>query len=118
MAVLGDVVIRCGDPERLAAFWADALGYGRRPGPDGSIRLRPITPDPFAVGVRLVPTGGASVGPGAVALDLRTTGLEGEVRRLQRLGASLVDGPGPTGPEGRVAMTDPEGHGFWLVGGD
>ncbi|HUY61571.1 MAG TPA: VOC family protein [Candidatus Dormibacteraeota bacterium] len=117
MAVLGDLVILCADPERAADFWAGALGYARRPGPQGSIRLRPIAPDPFAVGLRLAPADGLPPGPSAVELDLRTSGLEAEVARLVRLGAALADGL-PTGPEGRVAMTDPEGHRFWVVAGD
>lgn len=86
---LGQLIIDCqgDDPERAAAFWSAALGWPAR-------RLQ----DPADAHYRQLetPDGHPNVLVQSVAhesrvhLDIETTDVEAEVRRLERLGAHRV----------------------------
>ena len=105
------LVLDCVDPERLAEFWAPALGY-RYAG----------TFDAF--GVLLPGEGGGpklllqrvaepKAGKNRMHLDLHTDDLDAEVARLAALGASRSDEEaqhqfGTTW----IRMSDPEGNEF------
>lgn len=114
-ATLLAVIIDCGDPQRQAAFWADALSR------DMTERNR----DEFLVND---PQGEASplyfmkvpeprVGKNRFHLDLVTEGsVPDEVDRLVKLGARLVevrqDPDTYDNPDTFTVLTDPEGNVF------
>ncbi|MFB7873728.1 VOC family protein [Nocardia sp. NPDC056064] len=112
------VTFDCAEPERLARFWSEVLGYEHR----GSACV-----DPSGVGPRLffqrVPEGkvvknrlhiDVRVGTGLVG-DERVAALEAECARLTSLGATrvrllLADGV----EESCLVMQDIEGNEFCL----
>jgi glyoxalase superfamily protein len=38
---ISELVIKCRDPRRLAAFWCEVLGFGARPADVGQTRAEP-----------------------------------------------------------------------------
>lgn len=124
------VTFDCAEPERVARFWCEVLGYVVPPPPEGSATEHPewaFCVDPSGVGPRLyfqrVPEG--KVVKNRVHLDVRVgTGLAGEERlatleaectRLIALGAVrvhllLADDEN----ESCIAMQDVEGNEFCL----
>ena len=116
------VTFDCADPERVARFWADALGYAFVPPPDGVACV-----DPTGVGPRLyfqrVPEGkivknrlhlDVRVGTGRVGDD-RVAALEAECARLVALGAARVQLlPADDENESCLVMQDVEGNEFCL----
>ncbi len=113
----GAVTIDCADPDRLATFWAAALGYVHDPVGAGWARLlHPERTLPDLVFQR-VPEG--KVGKNRVHLDLAAEGVTRleEQRRLEGLGAThvrLVDDGDPE--DVHEIMLDPEGNEFCLLG--
>jgi hypothetical protein len=135
------VTFDCAEPERVARFWCEVLGYVIPPAPDGSAswetfdRARPIEKqgsawacvDPAGVGPRLlflrVPEGkvvknrvhlDVRVGTGLVG-DERVAALEAECARLVALGATrqrLLRADGDN--ESCLVMQDVEGNEFCL----
>jgi len=123
------VTFDCADPERLARFWCDVLGYVVPPPPEGYATWadfeRTLPPerqgmgfacvDPSGVGPRLyfqrVPEGKVvknrvhldiRVAPGLVG-DERLAALEAECARLVALGAT------------RVRLLRADGYGEWCI---
>ncbi len=137
------VTFDCGDPARLAEFWAVTLGYVLQPPPTGfhswpealaawgvpadQHNERSAIVDPAGAGPRVyfqrVPEG--KTAKNRVHLDVRAApGLQGDARMtaLEALAADLVARgatrlrrfePDAMG-DGMVAMTDPEGNEFCL----
>ena len=109
-----DLVIDCRDPEALAAFWAEALGYRRVAKYHEYVILLPqerAFPPLLLQGVS-----DEKLGKNRMHLDIRAADVEREVARLEGLGARRVDvGQG----EGRdwVTMADPEGNEFCVCPG-
>ena len=114
MAVkLTQVVIDCADPDRLATFWCEVLGWQvvDRDGDeveiggsgDGPTLLLDRAPD-------------AKVGKNHLHLDLTPTGdQQAEVDRIIGLGARRVDiGQGDVS---WVVLADPEGNEFCVLRG-
>ncbi len=114
------VIVNCHDPERLAEFWAEALGWrvtvrgdpewGIEP-PEGS-REDSVVPDMLFIRVP-----DHKQGFNRLHIDLRPTGeapdQAAEVARLEALGASRVDvGQGDVS---WVVMADPEGNEFCVL---
>ena len=140
MATPIQVVIDCGDPARLAEFWAAALGYVVQPPPDGfdsweafltSIGVpeerwndRSAVVDPDEAGPRLffqmVPEPKTvknrvhvdlnAAGRGA-APDVRAARVDAKVAELMALGATVQRRVEENG-ERWVVMQDPEGNEF------
>ncbi|MFE2010004.1 VOC family protein [Streptomyces sp. NPDC059491] len=116
---ISELVIDCADPERLAAFWGEVLGYvelGRED--DGSIEIGPPGlgfggPQPTLV---LSPSSDPRRGKLPLHLDVNPTDRdqEAELARLLALGARTAD-VGQTGDEGWHVLTDPEGNEFCLL---
>ncbi|MDQ1437225.1 MAG: hypothetical protein QOK43_854 [Acidimicrobiaceae bacterium] len=127
------VVFDCADPEPLARFWAEALGYKlewewdddtvkwmRENGlPDAEFGARSAASDPDGVRPRMffqrVPEG--KVGKNRLHVDVKSgeAGLDAEVQRLVELGATVqVRYEGDFGPfhEVHFVMQDPEGNEF------
>lgn len=113
------VVLDCEDPESLANFWQEAIGFSTRTG-DGNPYVvlsasdlrRPLNhltlqrvPEPKTVKNR-------------AHLDLFARDVEAEVERLVGLGASVVSRLPEDATGGDLlfaSMTDPEGHEFCVV---
>ena len=134
------ITFDCGDPARLAAFWAEALGYQLQappPGfatwdealeafgvPEGQRNTRSAVVDPTGAGPRLffqrVPEPKAAknrvhldvrAAPGLQG-DERMAALEAEADRLVALGATRLARHEPDPPlgAGHLILADPEGN--------
>jgi predicted enzyme related to lactoylglutathione lyase len=105
------VVLDCLQPERLAQFWAEALGYRQAPSSDPYRVLVPdAQPGPDLV-LQRVPE--PKAGKNRMHLDLRVATLEPELARLTALGARILS-PETISEDGFywVVMADPEGNEF------
>ncbi|MFD7115709.1 VOC family protein [Streptomyces sp. NPDC059922] len=108
---ISELVIDVADPERLAAFWSEVLGYvelGRED--DGSIEIGPPGagfggPQPTLV---LSPSGEPRTGKLRLHIDVNATDRdqEAELERLLALGARPVD-VGQSGSENWHVLADP-----------
>ncbi|GGV43325.1 hypothetical protein GCM10010495_71220 [Kitasatospora herbaricolor] len=116
---ISELVIDCADPEGLAAFWSEVLGYrelGRED--DGSIEIGP--PDAGFGGAQptlvLSPGGDPRTGKLRLHIDVSATDRDqdAELERLLALGARPVD-VGQSGAEGWHVLADPEGNEFCLL---
>ena len=112
-ATLTEVVVDAADPERLARFWADVLGWRPTGAYEGVVEIadsgggRPT--------LVFVPVPEPKVGKNRVHLDLNPTGCDqaDEVSRLLALGAVEVDVG--QGEQTWVVLADPEGNEFCLL---
>ncbi len=138
------ITFDCADPARLAAFWAEALGYRLQDPPPGfgswdqALAAMGVPPenrndasavtDPAGAGPRLffqrVPEGKQAknrvhldvrAAPG-LAGDARMAALEAEAGRLISHGATRLrrNEPAPPLDAGNIVMADPEGNEFCL----
>ncbi len=109
-----DVVIDCADPETLAEFWAEALGYTKA----GLfapyfVLLPPVREFPPVILQRVSEP---KTGKARIHFDLRVPDIETEAQRLEVLGARRIDiGQGHN--PGWIAMVDPEGNEFCVCPG-
>ncbi|MGW7452690.1 VOC family protein [Streptomyces sp. NPDC054787] len=116
---ISELVVDCADPEGLAAFWSQVLGYvelGREA--DGSIEIGPPGaatggPQPTLV---LSYSSDPRVGKLRLHIDVNPTDRDqdAELERLLALGAKPVD-IGQTGAEDWYVLADPEGNEFCLL---
>ena len=115
------------DPQRIAAFWAQALGYVSEPGyddPDGASIIDPDGNGP-AIGFLRVPEG--KTAKNRMHIDIRVAGEPpwdmSERGRLIRAKAAQLDAAGATivreesyGDDlGHIVMLDPEGNEFCVA---
>ncbi|WP_064445839.1 VOC family protein [Micromonospora sp. NBRC 110037] len=138
------ITIDCADPAKLAAFWAEVLGYRVQGPPEGfdsweqALTAMGVPPerhndasavvDPEGAGPRLffqrVPESkrvknrvhlDVRAAPGLTG-EARTAALEAAADLLVPLGATRVGRfePAPPLEAGHVLMTDPEGNEFCL----
>lgn len=108
------VVIDARDPDRLAEFWAAALGYERSPGVE---QYRPLH-DPEGVGPKLLIQGvpERKDRKNRLHLDLEAADLDAEADRLVALGAvRRQDGHVHEFGISWILMEDPEGNEFCIV---
>ena len=109
---LTEVVIDAAEPPRLAAFWAQVLGWAVTEADDTGVEI--AGPDG---GVRLVfvPVEEPKVGKNRVHLDVNPTGCDQteELARLISLGAVEVDVG--QGEQTWFVLADPEGNEFCLL---
>ena len=104
-----DVVIDCSNPEALADFWAEALGYTKAGLFEQYYILLPTVHEYPPVILQRVPEPKTS--KTRIHFDLRVPDIETEARRLEALGASRIDiGQGDN--PGWITMADPEGNEF------
>ncbi|MEU6979209.1 MULTISPECIES: VOC family protein [unclassified Streptomyces] len=116
---ISELVIDCVDPERLASFWSEVLGYvelSREE--DGSIEIGPADtgfggPQPTLV---LSPSTDPRPARLRLHIDVSPTDRDkdAELERLLALGAEPAD-IGQTGTENWHVLTDPEGNEFCLL---
>lgn len=135
---IGNIVFDCADPDRVATFWAAALGYEKGEYPpemrrqllDGGLSEddlsnRSIAEDPKGKGPRFffqrVPE--PKRVKNRVHIDIDTAAgrkasrdeIDAEVERLKALGANVIrkhDGTWGPSPEYFWVMSDPEGNEF------
>ncbi|MEU9401510.1 VOC family protein [Streptomyces sp. NPDC048242] len=116
---ISELVLDAADPERLAVFWSEVLGYvelGRED--DGSIEIGPPGtgfggPQPTLI---LSPSTDPRPAKLRLHLDVNPTDRDqdAELERLLALGARPVD-IGQTGAENWHVLADPEGNEFCLL---
>jgi predicted enzyme related to lactoylglutathione lyase len=114
-SVISEIVIDCADPERVAAFWAAALGW--EPQREDEYMWMSATGSPEDGGLILVfaAVPEAKAVKNRVHIDVRPSGCEQaeEVERLLALGARHVDiGQGKVP---WVVLADPEGNEFCVL---
>ena len=135
MALSLQVTFDAGDPERLADFWCEVLGYTKDwtwdeattkwmlDGglPEDQVGSRAAASDPDGVGPRLFFQRVAEPKQvkNRVHLDVRAgDDKDAAVQRLTALGATVLrdftEQMGPLPPERTVVMADPEGNEFCL----
>ncbi|MFI6346136.1 VOC family protein [Streptomyces sp. NPDC050560] len=116
---ISELVIDAADPERLAVFWSQVLGYvelGRED--DGSIEIGPSDAGFGGLQPTLILSRGGA--PGAAKLPLHIDvsptdrDQEAELERLLALGARPAD-VGQSGAESWHVLADPEGNEFCLL---
>ena len=109
---IGSLVIDCTAFDRMVAFWSEALPFVPRNPPEGGWV---VLKDPEGKGpnVSLNRTGEGPLTDYRLHLDLYATDPLGELERLQKLGARLVQATQPG--KDYVTLADPDGNVFDLV---
>ena len=110
------LVLDCTDPERLAEFWAPALGYVNLGRAGSYVALFPDgVPGPKLL-LQQVPEG--KTVKNRMHLDIEVHDIHAEVDRLAALGAKRVS-DGPISEHGSTwfLMEDPEGNEFCVCDG-
>jgi hypothetical protein len=116
-----------GDPQRIAAFWAQALRYVPEPGFDGPDNASIVDPEGLgpAIGFMRVPEG--KTAKNRMHIDIRVAGelpwdrlerdrlVHERVAELEATGATRVREELYDGELGHVVMLDPEGNEFCVV---
>ncbi len=116
---ISELVIETTDPDRLAAFWSEVLGYVELDREDdGSIEIGPPDvgfggPQPTII---LSPNSNPHPGKLRLHIDVNATDRDqdAELERLLALGARPAD-VGQTGNENWHVLADPEGNEFCLL---
>ncbi|NEK57473.1 VOC family protein [Geodermatophilus sabuli] len=114
---LSEIVIDCRDPEALAAWWAEVLGYQVLDRDEGAVEIGPADgfggPAPTLV---FGPVGELSPAAPRLHVDVNPTDRDqdAELQRLLALGATPAD-VGQTGDEKWHVLADPEGNPFCLL---
>ena len=111
---VGNIVLRVDDLEREAAFWAAALGYERRILASDDF-AQVVSPDRSGPNISFDKYRAAERVPPRIHLDLFTEDQDGEVRRLEGLGARQVQWDKRPADADYVIMEDPEGNRFCVV---
>lgn len=112
-----ELVIDCTDPERLAEFWCQVLGFVVLDRDEGAVEIGPQEGfgglQPTLI---FSPTTDARVGKLRQHIDINATDRdqEAELERLLALGARPAD-VGQTGDESWHVLQDPEGNEFCLL---
>ena len=109
-----DIVIDCAEPEKLADFWAAALGYDKVGWFDPYFLLASPTAGLPPVILQRVPE--PKVNKTRVHFDIRSDDIPGDAARLELLGASRIE-IGQAGDEAWIPMADPEGNEFCVCPG-
>ncbi|MET8569832.1 VOC family protein [Streptomyces sp. NPDC004783] len=118
-----ELVVDCRDPEGLAAFWCEALGFEVIDRGEGKVEIGSWVPTVEEVRARQMPptllfvrVPEGRVVKNRLHLDVSPVdaGTDEEVARLLALGATRTDvGQGPD--RSWVVMADPEGNEFCVL---
>ncbi|MFI6742561.1 VOC family protein [Nonomuraea sp. NPDC050451] len=114
---ISELVIKCRDPQRLAAFWCEVLGFSVLDTEDGVVEIGP--PEGFG-GLQptliFIHTTEPAASKPRLHFDVNATDRDqdAELERLLKLGARPAD-IGQTGEESWHVLTDPEGNEFCLL---
>ena len=108
------LVLDCHDPEALAPFWADALGYVTLGGVENYVLLVPDgRPGPKLL-LQRVPEDKA--GKNRMHLDIEVPDIEAAAARLEQQGARRVSTASQAEHGSRwILMADPEGNEFCVL---
>jgi hypothetical protein len=110
------VVVDAGDPERLARFWSEAIGWRITYESDDEWAVEPPEGSPaidVAPDILFVKVPDRKMSKNRLHLDLRPADQQAEVDRLITLGASHTDiGQRDTR---WVVLADPEGNEFCVL---
>lgn len=109
-----DIVIDCADPETLAGFWSEALGYRTVGFREPYCLLLPTRRAYPPVILQRVPE--PKQGKARIHFDLRVDDVEAEAQRLEALGARRID-VGQGVDVAWIPMADPEGNEFCVCPG-
>jgi predicted enzyme related to lactoylglutathione lyase len=109
-----DIVIDCTNPEALAEFWAEALGYTKAGFFDPYFVLLARSRAHPPVILQRVPE--PKTAKARIHFDLRVEDIEAEAQRLERLGGRRID-VGQGKDPGWITMADPEGNEFCVCPG-
>ncbi|TDD92635.1 VOC family protein [Actinomadura rubrisoli] len=114
-----ELVLDCRDPERLAEFWCQVLGFVvLETEDDGSIEIGAAGTERDNPGLTLVLSRSADLAPGKLRLHFDVNPVDRdqdeELQRLFDLGARRAD-VGQTGEEPWEVLADPEGNEFCLL---
>lgn len=116
MAATIGLVLDCTDPDQLADFWSEALGYTTLGGADSYVMLI----DPHGVRPKLLLQAVPEVksSKNRMHLDIETPDVDGEATRLESLGARRLESA-IRSEHGTnwVIMADPEGNEFCVCDG-
>src|SRR2546430_250973 len=105
------LVLDCADPEKLARFWAPALGYTNLGAAGNYVLLMPADSGRPKLLLQAVPE--AKVTKNRVHLDIETADIEEEASRLEGLGAQRRELKAREEHGTRwFVMADPEGNEF------
>ncbi|MEU9452243.1 VOC family protein [Streptomyces sp. NPDC048277] len=114
---ISELVIKSRDPQQLAAFWCEVLGFSVLDTDDGAVEIAP--PEGFG-GLQPTLVFVPSTEPKGDSLrlhfDVNATDRDqdAELERLLKLGARVAD-IGQSGDEPWHVLTDPEGNEFCLL---
>ena len=115
---ISELVIDCVDPEALARFWSDVLGYVELSREDGWIEIGPpgVGFGGLQPTIVLSPTTDPRHGKLRLHIDVSPVDRDqdAELERLLALGARPAD-VGQTGDEPWHVLADPEGNEFCLL---
>ncbi|HEX5268564.1 MAG TPA: VOC family protein [Acidimicrobiales bacterium] len=105
------LVLDCADPEALAEFWTQALGVERVGAAGNYVML--VSKDGAVPKILLQRVPEAKTGKNRMHWDIETPDVDGEVARLESLGALRLE-PEPHLEHGSrwFLMSDPEGNEF------
>ena len=110
------LVLDCTDPEKLAAFWATALGIDRL-GAAGQYVLL-ASPTGAIPKLLLQRVEEPKTAKNRMHIDIQTPDVDTEVARLEMLGATRAEPKTRTEHGSRwVIMADPEGNEFCVCDG-
>ena len=110
------ITVDAADPDRIAAFWAQALGWRRTYDDDHEIAIEApegspeegVSPDLLFVKIPEL-----KAAKNRLHLDMRPADQAAEVARLESLGARRVDIG--QGEQSWVVLADPEGNEFCVL---
>jgi catechol 2,3-dioxygenase-like lactoylglutathione lyase family enzyme len=109
--------IDAADPQALASFWEDALGWRRTHDTPDEVGLEPpehSLEDGVAPDLLFLCVPDAKSGKNRLHLDLRPDDQAAEVTRLESLGATRAD-VGQASVAAWVVLRDPEGNEFCVL---
>jgi predicted enzyme related to lactoylglutathione lyase len=109
--------IDSGDPDKLARFWADVLGWRRTYEEPGEVVLEPPAGSPedgVVPDLLFLRVPEAKSVKNRLHIDLRPDDQAAEVRRIESLGAQRVS-VGQGADTSWVVLADPEGNEFCVL---
>jgi predicted enzyme related to lactoylglutathione lyase len=109
------LVLDCADPDRLAAFWSSALGYTTLGGAGSYVLL--VDEAKSRPKLLLQRVDEPKPGKNRMHLDIESDDVDGEVARLEGLGARRLEDPMEEHGSRWVVMADPEGNEFCVCTG-
>lgn len=112
---LTGVVVDCRDPELVAAFWSDVLGYPYQA--DGGFAWLEVPAGALTVAFQQVSEEKRSKNRWHPDLTPGDASQEDELDRLLSIGASRID-VGQSEDVSWIVLADPEGNEFCLLAGE